>query len=317
VLVPAFPSNQRTTKDGMVYVKGELLAQTEISNDPRTPVRESFIPKIVSLQTDKRIEIINFNEVLTGKQNLIQKLQHLMDSGIQIIVIDALNDRDLDLIADVSASIEERLLFVGSPGFAEFLPKYLYPDKEKGINVVIAGSVSEVTRNQIVYAKERLSIRLIDVDTEQLIKGDQHLEKRRIIEIARVASRNGEDLIIRSAPSGTSVSKSFEQGHKNGLKGAEVSEIIAIFLGEIARDIILELHINGLFLTGGDTAIKTAQYLNITGTIIQDEILPGIPYGHFVDEQYKNIIIVTKAGGFGNEDAIFQSLNFLRQGTKK
>lgn len=92
----------------------------------------------------------------------------------------------------------------------------------------------------------------------------------------------------------------------------KVSETIASFLGEIARYIIQEISINGILFTGGDTAIKAAQRLNISGTIIQDEILPGVPYGYFVEEPYKNIIIVSKAGGFGNEDTIFQVLDFLK-----
>ena len=66
-----------------------------------------------------------------------------------------------------------------------------------------------------------------------------------------------------------------------------------------------------LFFTGGDTAIKAAQCLNVSGTIIRDEILPGIVYGNFIEEQYKNIIVITKAGGFGAEDAIWQVLKFL------
>lgn len=316
VMVPAFPSNQRITKDGMVYVKGVLLAETEISNDPRTPVKESFIPKIVSQQTDKRIELINFREVQAGKQNLIQKVHQLMNAGIKIIVIDAQDDRDLDLIAAVTASIKEKILFVGSPGFAEYLPKYLDPCKVKKINVVIAGSVSEVTRKQVDYAKERLALRLIDIETEKLFAGEQHQEKHRIMDIVRESSLAGEDVVIRSAPSGTSVHMSVNQGLKYGLKGVDVSELIALFLGEIARDIILEIKINGILLTGGDIAIKTAQSLNISGTIIHDEIQPGIPYGRFIEEQYKNIVIVTKAGGFGSEDSIFQALNFLKKNSK-
>jgi uncharacterized protein YgbK (DUF1537 family) len=113
------------------------------------------------------------------------------------------------------------------------------------------------------------------------------------------------------------VSRSFEQGQKYGLTRSDVSELIALFLGEIARDIIQNVKINGVLLTGGDTAIKTAQSLEISGTIIHDEIQPGIPYGYFIEEQYKNIIIVSKAGGFGSEDAIFQVLNFLSNGRKR
>jgi len=316
VLVPAFPSNQRITKNGMVYLKGRLLSETEISNDPRTPVKESFIPIIVSQQTDKKIEIIDFNEVHAGRENLIQKVLHLINNGIQIIVIDAQDDSDLDLIASVTASMNERILFTGSPGFAEYLPKYLGFIKDKEINIVIAGSVSEITRKQIDYAKGRLPVRVIDVDTEKLFTGEQDIEKGRIMEIVKESSQESADVIIRSAPLADSVSRSVILGQSYGLQGDSVSEIIASFLGEIASDIINAIKINGLLLTGGDTAINTVKSLNISGTIICNEIQPGIPYGHFIEEQYKNIIVVTKAGGFGSEDAIFQTLTFFKSKSK-
>ena len=51
IIVPALPSNDRITKDGYVYVKGQLLAETEIADDPKTPVKESYIPSICLLYT--------------------------------------------------------------------------------------------------------------------------------------------------------------------------------------------------------------------------------------------------------------------------
>lgn len=316
ILVPAFPSNRRTTKNGMVYVDDVLLAETEISKDPRTPVKESFIPDIVSQQTDKKIEIINSSEVLKGKAYLSEKLHALMDKGTQIIVVDALDDHDLDLIASVTAPLKERILFTGSPGFAQFLPKYMDISKEKGIGVIIAGSVSEVTRRQIEYATKRLPVRLIDVETEKLFNGEQSSEKKRIMAGVREALRNSEDVVVRSAPSAESVSGSVKQGQNYGLQSDDVSEIISQFLGDIASDIIRKIRIYGILLTGGDTAIKTARTLKISGTIIHDEIQPGIPYGQFIGERYKNIIVVTKAGGFGTEDAIFQTLTFFKKSLK-
>ena len=47
--------------------------------------------------------------------------------------------------------------------------------------------------------------------------------------------------------------------------------------------------------------------------MLKDEIVHGIPYGYFADDQYRDIIVVSKAGGFGGEDAIFLVLNFLKQ----
>lgn len=314
ILVPALPSNERTTINGNVYVKGVLLAETEIADDPKTPVRESYIPKIISYQTDKKIALINYKEILSGKQNLIQKVEQHMKNGIHMIVIDAQEKGDIDLIASAITTIKEKVLFAGSSGLAEFIPKYFDIKKEKKSNIIIAGSVSEVTRKQIDYAKEKLAITLIEVGIGELFTKNKKKEKNRIIDIIKESSLKGEDIIIRSASTKAIVTKSFETGQKYGLTRFEVSETIAIFLGEIASYIFQEIKINGVFFTGGDTLIKAAKCLNISGTIIKDEIVPGIPYGYFVDERYKEIIIVSKAGGFGNEDAIFQVLNFLKNG---
>jgi len=37
-----------------------------------------------------------------------------------------------------------------------------------------------------------------------------------------------------------------------------------------------------------------------------------IPHGYFEGEEYKEIIIVSKAGGSGGEDPVFLVLNFLK-----
>jgi D-threonate/D-erythronate kinase len=269
ILVPALPSNERTTINGNVYVKGVLLAETEIADDPKTPVRESYIPKIISYQTDKKIALINYKEILSGKQNLIQKVEQHMKNGIHMIVIDAQEKGGIDLIASAITTIKEKVLFAGSSGLAEFLPKYFDIKKEKKSNIVIAGSVSEVTRKQIDYAKEKLAITLIEVEIEELFTKNKKKEKNRIIDIIKESSLKGEDVIIRSASTKAIVTKSFEIVQKYGLTRFKVSETIAMFLGEIARYIIQEIKINGVLFTGGDTLIKAVKCLNISGTILK------------------------------------------------
>ena len=312
IVVPALPSNDRITLDGYVYVKGQLLAETEIADDPKTPVKESYIPSIISSQTDKKIEVINHQDVSSGRQKLLEKVRQKLSRGIHMIVIDAQVDEDLDLIASAITGLEKKVLLVGSSGLAAYLPKYFKLNKEKKSNIVIAGSVSEVTRKQIEYAKEKSAVTIIDVEIELLFTGKQQQEKKRILSLIKESSQTGQDIIIRSATSKAMVAKSFEQGQKYGLTRLQVSDTIASFLGEIARYVIQEIKINGVLFTGGDIAIKATQCLKISGTMIQDEILPGIPYGYFIDEAYKDIMIASKAGGFGDEDAIFQVLNFLK-----
>lgn len=230
-----------------------------------------------------------------------------------MIVIDAIENKDLELIASAITSIDEKLLYAGSSGLAGYLTDYLDIKKTKKINIIIAGSVSEVTFRQVEYLVEKSGIALIDVRVERLLNGERLKEKERIIDIIRKSSRKGEDIVIRSAASKQDVIKSVQEGERYGMSRTYVSEFVASFLGEIAQFVIQEIKINGIFITGGDTAIKAVNSLNISGTIIKDEILPGIPYSYFIEDRYKEITVVTKAGGFGKEDAIFQVLNFLNK----
>ena len=217
IIVPALPDNGRITKNGNVYVKGVLLTETEYAHDPKTPVRASYIPEIISSQTEKTTAVINYTDLLQGKENLVQKIQSIIGSYVNLIIIDAQTNEDLDLIACAISEIKEKVLFVGSYGLAEHLPKYLNIKKTGKSNIVIAGSVSEVSIRQIDYAKEKLSVPVIDVEIGKLFTGEQPDEMRRITDLITQHSLKGEDIIVRSASTKEIVSKSFETGQKNGL----------------------------------------------------------------------------------------------------
>jgi D-threonate/D-erythronate kinase len=312
-LVPALPKYGRTTVNGKIFIDGILLEETEFAKDPKNPVKESFIPKIISRQTDKKTAVIIYDYIVSGRQTLIDKLQHHLNSGIQIIIFDAREEKDIDLIASVVSEIKLKVLFAGCSGFAEYLAKYLEIKDVKKSNIVIAGSVSDVTRRQIEFAVHYLPVNLVNIDTSKVFSTERDVEKGRVLKLTEEVVAKGEDLIIRSAPTRDAVTKSFETGEEYGLDNFEVSEAIASFLGELGSEIIKNTNIKGILLTGGDTAIKTAQSLNISGLILREEIVHGIPYGYFADDRYRDIIVVSKAGGFGGEDSIFLVLNFLKQ----
>lgn len=312
-IVPALPKYGRTTVNGKVFVGGILLEETEFGRDPKNPVKESFIPKIISGQTDKKTGVIIYEYIQKGRETIKEKLQYHLNSGMQIIVLDAMEEKDIDLIASVISEVKKKVLFAGCSGLAEYLAKYLVIKKDNKCSIVIAGSASEVTRRQIDFAVHYLRVRLADIETTKIFSSERDEEKKRILGIAKEAVSKDEDLIIRSAPSREAVTYAFEAGEASGFDRSAVSESIAKFLGEIGSEIIKAAGIKGMLLTGGDTAFKTAQSLNISGLILQDEIEHGIPYGHYAEEKYRNTIIVTKAGGFGNEDSVFRVLNFLRK----
>lgn len=313
ILVPALPSNGRTTLDGKVYVKGVLLEETEVSKDPKTPVNKSYIPAIISEQTDKKVKVININEIKKGKNCLNNKIQELFSAGDNIIVIDAVADDDMKLIASTISEIDGSILYSGSAGLAEYLSKHLDIQSKKRSGVILAGSVSDVTRKQIEYAEKEKNVSVIDIDLAKMFN-DSEKEKNRIVLLAEKLVNDGEDFIIRSAPSRESVKLGNEIGSMKKLSSYEVSDTIANFMGEIGKVIIENYEISGMLMTGGDIAIKTINHLGITGTFIKNEIMPGIPYGYFVEENFKDITIALKAGAFGKEDAIVKTLEFFRKG---
>jgi len=281
------------TKNGKVYVKGVLLAETEYSEDPKAPVRDSDIPAIIAGQTEKTAAVIELNDVQQGREHLIRKVEQHLDKGIQLIVIDAQEKEDLDIIASGITALKEKIIFAGSTGLAEYLPAYLLAEKAGQSNVVIAGSVSEETRRQIEYASKNSDLTIIDVETEKLFSGERSKERDRIINIIKGSSQKGKNMVIRTAGSRAAVEMSIKHGQQYGLDMFMVSETIASFLGEIARFIVEEIKIKGILLTGGDTAIKAARELKVTGTIIKDEVIPGVPYGCFAGGEFKEIIVLS------------------------
>jgi len=59
-----------------------------------------------------------------------------------------------------------------------------------------------------------------------------------------------------------------------------------------------------LFLTGGDTANAILKTLGARGVRLFEEIVPGMVKGAIMGGPINDLLVVTKAGGFGKEDAL-------------
>lgn len=312
IVAPAYPKAGRKVLDGCVFVHDTLLGETEFVNDPKTPVKYSFVPKIIAEQTDKKIAYINHVDVIAGKEDLFNRMLDIREKKAEIIVIDAISDQDLMIIADVISSIKENIIIVGSAGLAEYLPQALNLKKEEKSIILVSGSVSETTRRQIEYLQMNLPVEIIDIDINGVFN-DKKNEIKRIKDLCKKIIMVRKDIVIRSSRTRADVQKAVELGKGIGLSNYEVSEQIAMFIGEVTAEILSELRVGGLFLAGGDIAIKVAKAIKATGTIIKDEILPGIPWGYFIHGEYNDLPVVTKAGGFGKDDDLARIINYLKE----
>ncbi|NLJ96365.1 MAG: hypothetical protein GX321_04365, partial [Clostridiales bacterium] len=88
------------------------------------------------------------------------------------------------------------------------------------------------------------------------------------------------------------------------------SENIQNLLADVAEQFI-NYPVKGLVLFGGDTAMSIATRTRAKGIHILSQVEPYIPMGIFIESKTGTIPVVTKAGGFGNENTLTNILNQL------
>jgi uncharacterized protein YgbK (DUF1537 family) len=310
ILIPALPSNGRQTIEGHVIVNGTQLHLTEVANDPKTPVKKSYIPDILSQQMDKRVHVVF--KPLKGYDVLevVETIKHHRSNGVEVLVFDAYDNEDLKQLAAALRVYEERFLMVGTAGLAEFLTDALQLKSRRCVLSII-GSVSDVTRQQIEYASNHHELMVVDYDIDAMF--DETLSHGVINKVVKELKAGGH-VVVRTAGHVEDVKKASLKAEALGLTTFEMSDRIAEKLGDLTSKVVDEASdvISGLYITGGDTLIKIAKHLGIEGMVIVKEVLPAIPMGRFISEKYQDINIVTKAGGFGKTDAFDVILKELR-----
>jgi len=312
ILSPAFPATGRTTVNGRQLVRGIPLGETEFAHDPIHPIKESHIPTLIGPQTERGIAEINLPKVTEGTESLKLEIQSKIQAGAEVIVVDAETPADLKAIA--KAAIDLHALSCGSAGLAEGISYWLSSGLRKGRFLVVSGSVNSITLNQIQAAEKTMNVTVLEPDLARILRSinDYEAEVGRLVEEGSRALSQGKDTIIRLAASKKDLFHALRFGAELGMDESETGKTILSLLGRICKKVLEEQGINGLMLVGGDTAIEVIKSLDARGIRIEGEVLPGIPLAKLVGGRFEGLPIVTKAGGFGSEDALIISMKKLR-----
>ena len=309
VMAAALPSNGRVTINGKVYVHGVPLSETEFAKDPRTPIRSSSIQEILAEQTSLKVKGMPEDWQERQAESQAAFLKEAITSDVNILVFDGQSEADLLAVANVMQGYEGNLLIIGTAGLANHLPNAWELTKAKK-TFVFAGSVSEQTRKQVVYAEAEMDLKRFNLSgLEILTNPDLFLDK--VKEDVKNAWADGASrFVFTTTRSRDEVDQVFDLAAEMGISRDEAAEKISVWIGKLSATCILEYQPTGIFLTGGDTAIKTVKALGGSGIRIQQEVLPGIPSGILTGCEVAGTV-VTKAGGFGEEEAICRVIEFL------
>ncbi|MBV9168842.1 MAG: four-carbon acid sugar kinase family protein [Chloroflexi bacterium] len=303
VVAPAFPALGRTTRDGVQYVRGTPVAQTEAAQDPRAPVHESNIVRLLEQQSRRGAAHIPLDAIARGPTAFrpLAEAQHA-----PILVCDAQTDEHLANL--VSSFIDrEDVVWVGSAGLAEQVAVRIEPgdgvarhplSAPEGVILLICASLSEVTHRQAAAYAAQPDVVTVRVDPVALAGiRSKEAELRRCGCAVSAALREGRDCALVV---GT-----------EAVHSADAAQHIVDALGQLGADLMRQHRLGGVILTGGDTARAVCHAAGVTGIDLFGEIEPGVPLGRLIGEI--QLPAVTKAGAFGSNDAVLHARRSLRE----
>ncbi|MCA0756293.1 four-carbon acid sugar kinase family protein [Paenibacillus sp. N4] len=325
----AFPKIGRTTRGGIHYLNRLPVSETEIARDPKCPVTESDLVRLFDSQSKRKAGLVPLETLHAGKEAVLSRIQALLQEQIQNILFDAVTEVDMQQIAVILAASGYRILWAGSAGLADYLPDALALSGGSGgqgeasksaitdMNhpvLLVAGSISGVTRGQVAAFNRCPDVTAVEFDTVRAITSDegrlQDIERCRTELLEAIAAGSDVSLYASSSPEHVRLSKA--AGAKRGFDEKEVSNRIAATLGEIAAGVIGEVQLQGVILTGGDTAKAVCRHLGVSGIQLVRELEPGIPLGQLVGSGSNPLWVVTKAGAFGSEQSLANAKQALK-----
>jgi len=312
IVAAAIPAAGRVTVNGQCLVHGVPLVETEFATDPKTPIVSSHIKTLIGLQTALPVSEVGLAQVRGGA--LLTELQRFSESAQGIVVVDAENDGDLVLLAQAISALTCRYVLVGAAGLANALPASSYLAAEQKLPVlVVAGSMSEATRQQIVFAAGEKSLGIVDIDVAALLLPGSETAMADIARQATAVLNDRQHCVLRTCRDADVRNMIDALCEQHELTRQQLGERISATLGEITLTIINQSQIGGLFLTGGDIAIAVARSLKAEGYRINSEVVPCVPCGTFVNSEIDDLPVITKAGGFGGETTLRDALYFIEE----
>ncbi|MEH7235418.1 four-carbon acid sugar kinase family protein [Bacillus sp. JJ1562] len=316
VIAPALPKMGRTTKLGYHYINGALISETEFGRDPKTPVTDSYIPHLLIKKGGRKAAVFSEDLLHLAEAEFLKQIDDCLKQAKSWVVCDVERESDFQMILDRFILTGKRIVWVGSAGLIEYIPEALQI-KGKTIRssqppicktLTVSGSLSHITNLQLEEATRLEDVYSIKLDVRKLIQ--PVFESSSILKEMKSHS-NAKHYIVYVESNEENREIAQNEGEIQGLTKVEISERIAISLGTLAKDICNQNQlINGLILTGGDTAKAVCSMLGINEMELASEIEPGLPFGRLIGYE-RDMWAVTKAGGFGNRESLINAMHFL------
>ncbi len=301
VVAPAFPAQGRTTDEGTQFVAGQPVDRSEPGVDGQLPT--ASVRELLAA-TSCRVTALPLDVVEAGPQAIAERLTDACRNDTQTLVVcDATHEHHLSAIARGGHAFDGEVLYVGSGGLAGHVRL------EQGHPVVgIAGSTARETLAGLDVLPDGW---IVEVDAPLALEDMD----RAVAEAARAATeaaRRHDQVVITAARSTHQREETLAAAAEVGLSEDAAMTSVAQTLGAVAREVLTDLRVGGVFLTGGATAEAVlaaldAGQLRLTGRSVE----AGVPVGRIEGDHADGVPVVTKAGAFGDDETILRCLDAL------
>lgn len=320
VVVPAMPQSRRILVGGYSVIDGVALINTPVAQDVRTPVKENYIPRLLSGQTRRKVGLVTLDKVLAGEKAVKKALEESREEGCEVIVCDGITLGDVEEIAKACIALKWNVVAVDPGPFTAKLAFYrdlikaeepnLPPEAdETGKTVLIAaGSATPVTKRQMeVLCEDTRHVR-IPVEPIPLIEGGDAAvrEVKKAVERAVELLTSGDQpraVLFETALHGELLNLDEEDNKRHYAGGMSANRINA-GLGSIIADVLDAVgreKIAGLYTTGGDTMVNVCYQLGVECLEVMDYVIPQTDVGRLVGS-YDGLPVIGKGGLTGNDN---------------
>lgn len=300
IFAPALPDLKRTTIDGVQCLNGVEICRTELASDPKNPVVEDDLVRMLERYYEEKVILKRLPDVRSDDLDFTEG---------RIYVCDADCNDDLKKVLKAVAKTGKKVLYIGTAGLADNLMELERPSLPA---LGVVASVSTVTNRQMKYCEEA-GIKMVKLPMHDILSGKEDTEcyLKEVVDSLKA----GKDTILltNTAYDRSELELSFEAGEALGLGPVETGDKVRSIVGRLAMEILEQVKVSGVFLTGGDTALGMLMNIEADGSQILSEIRVGIPLVQVKGGKYEGMKLVTKAGAFGADDAAAFALRKIKE----
>lgn len=324
-------SNLFARADGITY---RLDRHPTMSRHPVTPMHESDLRLHLATLTKRGCKAVDYFSLEDPGSNLLESVNRFPEG--EFILFDTISLSNLTRIGKLLLSLGQRdscQLVVGSSGVEFAIASALQeaglisrPPGSASVGkaeamIVMAGSCSPVTANQLNYMVERghADIRLNTI----ALMNDSHRnsELERVEAEAVIALNAGKVPLIYSAKGNTDAAIAETRSLFNmiplqgqgwdGGGNKVLSEVLGVFQGQLIRSLLTRVKRCRVAVAGGDTSGYVMRSLQIRALEVLMPVAPGAPLcvAHSDDKLFDGLQISLKGGQNGGQNFFDLILN--------